>query len=460
MNGLVLHKSMSEKSRTLQNSFSNQGNLQLVKQCIWLYFFLLIFEGGLRKWVLPGLATPLLIIRDPVAFGILVLAVRKNILVFNSYVVGMYVITITAMVTAVFLGHKNLFVALYGARIVLLHFPVMFVIGKVFSREDVLKMGRIILWLSLPMTILILLQFYSPQSAWVNRGVGGEVEGTATRSGLQGALGYFRPPGTFSFATGTSSFYALVAPFLFFFWLQLKRVNKLLLIAASICLMMAIPLSISRSLFFQVSLTLVFVAIALARKPKLLGQMLMATVGVSILLVLLSKVAFFQTATMAFTARFETASEVEGGLQGTFGDRYLGGMTSAIAGAYDLPFFGVGIGMGTNVGSQLLSGQQTFLVAEGEWGRVIGEMGLILGFAMIFYRLKLVIKIAIAAYKKLLVYDTLPWLLLSFGFITVAQSQWAQPTSLGFSTLIGGLMIASLNKEGDGRPQARGRVPG
>src|SRR5258708_39486843 len=34
---------------------------------IFLYFWLLIFEGSLRKWVLPGLAAPLLVIRDPPA---------------------------------------------------------------------------------------------------------------------------------------------------------------------------------------------------------------------------------------------------------------------------------------------------------------------------------------------------------------------------------------------------------
>ena len=45
----------------------NQQNEQIakrIKQMIWLYFFLLIFEGALRKWFLPFLATPLLVVRD------------------------------------------------------------------------------------------------------------------------------------------------------------------------------------------------------------------------------------------------------------------------------------------------------------------------------------------------------------------------------------------------------------
>jgi hypothetical protein len=35
-------------------------------------------------------------------------------------------------------------------------------------------MGIATLWIAIPMAILIALQFHSPQSAWVNRGVGGE----------------------------------------------------------------------------------------------------------------------------------------------------------------------------------------------------------------------------------------------------------------------------------------------
>ena len=65
------------------------------------------------------------------------------------------------------------------------------------------------------MTLLIALQFYSPQSAWVNRGIGGDIKG----GGFTGALGYFRPPGTFSFTTGVSQFFSFTAAFIIFFGL-------------------------------------------------------------------------------------------------------------------------------------------------------------------------------------------------------------------------------------------------
>ena len=41
--------------------------LTRLKRWIWIYFWLLIFEGVLRKWIFPQWSGPLLLIRDPVA---------------------------------------------------------------------------------------------------------------------------------------------------------------------------------------------------------------------------------------------------------------------------------------------------------------------------------------------------------------------------------------------------------
>jgi hypothetical protein len=41
-----------------------------IKKLIWAYFLLLLFEGALRKWFLPGLSQGLLIIRDPIVIWI------------------------------------------------------------------------------------------------------------------------------------------------------------------------------------------------------------------------------------------------------------------------------------------------------------------------------------------------------------------------------------------------------
>ncbi len=159
------------------NSKSPDASLKWIKIAIWTYFFLLLFEGALRKCILPFLSTPLLVIRDPVAIYIIFITLRQKLIRLNMILIGVVAIGIAGIFTALSLGHGNLAVALFGARIFLVHFPLIFIIGRVFNKEDVIKMGKVLLWISVPMAILITLQFYSPQSAWVNRGVGGDLEG-------------------------------------------------------------------------------------------------------------------------------------------------------------------------------------------------------------------------------------------------------------------------------------------
>ncbi|WP_331147225.1 hypothetical protein [Hymenobacter sp.] len=422
-----------------QKSAAKDPN-RLLKQGVWAYFLLLIFEGALRKWFLPGLATPLLVVRDPLVLWLLIVTWQRGLLPINGYMVGMMLIGILSMFTAVLLGHGNIAVAIYGARILVLHFPMVFVIGRLFNREDVVKLGKVTLWIAIPMTVLIALQFYSPQSAWVNRGVGGDMAG----AGYSGALNYFRPPGTFSFTSGNTQFFMFAGCFVFYFWLNSQSINRLILIGATAGLMAAIPLSISRSLLFGVGITMIFTLAAVARKPQYLSKIIPIAFALVVALAVLSQATFFQNATEAFLSRFTSASETEGGLEGTIGNRYLGGMVAALTGSSNTPFFGYGIGMGTNVGSMLLSGGTQFLIAEEEWARLIGEMGPLFGIIIIMIRLGFSVKVGLACYGKLSAGDFLPWILLSNGLLLIPQGQWAQPTALGFSTLIAGLLVASL----------------
>jgi hypothetical protein len=413
-----------------------------LKKGIWLYFLLLIFEGALRKWFLPALSTPLLIIRDPLAVYLLFTAFRFNLFPKHKLIPVMFWIGIISIFTAVFFGHGNLYVALFGARILLIQFPMLFLIGRIFDRDDVIQMGKVVLWISIPMGILMTMQFYSPQSAWVNRGVGGDLGG----AGFSGADGYFRPPGTFSFTNGLVAFFGLAASFVFYFWLQPKYINKILLIASTIALLIAIPTSISRTLFFEVVLSLLFFLFVKTSSPGFLKNMMQVVFGFFLLIIVAVNTNSFNTQIETFSSRFTSANENEGGLEGVFIDRFLGGMVGAFIDIDDShAILGQGIGMGTNVGAQLLSGNTTFLIAEVEWARIIGESGILLGLFIILIRISMTAAISLQCFKFLKKGDALPWMLLSFGFINLLQAQWAQPTSLGFYVLIGGLIYASLN---------------
>ncbi len=411
----------------------------LIVKGIWVYFLLVLFDGALRKWFLPSLSGPLLILRDPVALWILINAWRWGYLGTNLTTVCMCVIGSFALYTAYFLGHGNIIVGTYGARIFLLHFPLIFVISSAMEKADLLKLARWTVIITIPMTMLIIAQFYSPQTAWINKSVGGEAGG-----GFSGAMNYFRPPGTFSFTNGNSLFYNFTGCFVIYFWFHAKEISRILLFASTVALLLAVPFSISRTLLFQLVISLLFALVPVLLKRKRTPGLLVGLLTLSAIITALSFTPFFNTATTVFMSRFDTANSTEGGLNGVFLDRFLGGLIQAILMSSNQPIFGSGVGMGTNVGSMVLTGGRQFLVAEGEWGRVIGELGPILGLAVVIIRLKLAVSLIVKAFGKLREGSFMPWMLVSSSALSIAQAGWAQPTSLGFCIMLTGLTFASL----------------
>lgn len=422
-----------------QQDFDKNYNLTNLKNGIWLYFILLIFEGALRKWILPQFANPLLLIRDPLVIYLFLSASFNRIIFLNSYLFYAFLITTISFIATIFIGHGNIFVAIYGARIFLLHFPMIFLIGKIFDKDDVIKMGKVILYLSIPMAILIAVQFFSPQSAWVNKGIGDSIGG-----GFSGAMGYLRPPGTFSFTSGTTSFFSLVAVFVFYFWIESQKTNRIILSLATLALLAAIPFSISRSLLFQILISLVFTIIGTNIIKQSGNKAVTMVLGFGILILILSLFDIFSIGVEAFSTRLERANTAEGGIESVFLDRYLGGLINALSTSTNQPFLGYGLGYGTNVGSSILTNKRSFLISEGEWGRLIGELGPVLGIGIILIRLLMSIKLTSWAWQYLKINDILPWIILSFTLLILPQGGWSQPTSLGFSVMVTGLLIASF----------------
>ena len=414
---------------------------------IWVYLFLLIFEGALRKWFLPGLATPLLLVRDPIAIWLTIVGLQRGWLK-KGYVQVMMIVSVISLFLTIAVGHHNLFVAFFGWRIYAFHFPMIFVMGKVLTRNDLIKMGRFILLISIPMTLLIYQQFLSPQYAWINIGVGGEGS-----SSYEGAMGYFRPSGTFSFTSGYVAFQAIVGCMMLFYVLMNKSLPKIyqfsnwLLIMIVGCYVISIPTSISRTHFFQTAVFLAFLAMALLFKKQLLDKFLKFAVMGLIAITILSYLNIGNESVAAFTERFETANEIEGGAQGAIQNRYVGGYMNSLFKS-NIPVFGYGLGLGTNVGAKMMGGNMyTFgFNAEVEWERIIGECGLIIGLIIIAIRVFFSLEMLKKSYKCLVTYfDLLPWMLSAGMMLSLPQAQWAIPTNLGFCILFGGFTLAAVN---------------
>lgn len=423
-----------------------ESNYKSIKIAIWLYFWLWIFEGALRKWILPGYATPLLIVRDPIAIYIIIRAIYLNVNFINSYIVVGVIFTLMSLVITLTFGHSNLFVGLYGARIMVLHFPLIFIIGKVFTKEDVFRMGHMLLVINILMAVIVYFQFSSPQTAFINVGIGGE--GSA---GFSGAMGYSRPPGTFSFTAGLSVFYSAVSVFVFYFWLSKEYCSKILLFASTIAMVIALPLTISRGAVVGVLLVGLFAIIAAMTSGKMLIKLLIAGFSFFVVIIVLqNNTTIFNLGSEVFMDRVESANKFSGGgLKESILQRAVNDFLSPVFEILNQPMFAGNLGMGTNAGAQMLTGKTSFLVSESEFGRLGGEQGVIFGGGIIALRILLSFSIAMKSWKLPHEEKLLPFILCGAACIAIFQGQWAQPTILGYAIIMVGLVMVSLKKEVD-----------
>ena len=96
----------------------------------------------MRRWFLPGLATPLLLVRDPLVVYIYYLAISNNIFPSNGFIVWGSLLAVLSFANAVLLGHGNFFVAFYGVRCDFLHVPLIFYHGESFARAGYVAIGE------------------------------------------------------------------------------------------------------------------------------------------------------------------------------------------------------------------------------------------------------------------------------------------------------------------------------
>jgi hypothetical protein len=407
---------------------------------IWLYFTLWLIEGGLRRWFLPGLATPLLLVRDPLVIVIYGLAFSRNLFVYNGFIWGGFFLAILCLFNALLLGHGSLPVALYGLRCDFLHLPLIFIIGRVLRQSDVLKVAKIAVWLSIPYTALLVAQFHEPQSAWVNRGVGGSLEG----AGFSGAEGHFRPPGTFSFITGPTALYPLFCA-CWFVLLLARKLPGWLMLASGVAILVAIPVSISRTLCLQVAIVAVVGLGVLLVGGRLSFSVILQLLAVTILIPILAlQLPAFKEGISAFSSRWQVATTDNGGFKVAIVDRVI----NDFVGSFDVVgYSGLGTGFSTNVGQKLLTSQVGFGASEGEWGRLLYDNGLILGGLLVLYRLALAGAIVLTSLKACQRGAAQSLVFVSACLLYVLEGQWGQPTTLGAAVIGAGLALASTSDE-------------
>ena len=133
-----------------------------LKRLIWLYVFLLIVEGALRKWVAPSLSDPLLIVRDPVAIAIYGLAFLTGRFPINGFIIFIAGLAVASVAASLIAGQTNVLVLAYGLRINYGHLPLIWIMAETLTRKDVERMGCFLLLVAVPMTAVMIQQFRSP----------------------------------------------------------------------------------------------------------------------------------------------------------------------------------------------------------------------------------------------------------------------------------------------------------
>jgi len=426
--------------------------LRQIRRLLWLYFWLLIFEGALRKWLLPGLANPLLLVREPVAllalyWGWPLLRKRQ----WQQWLQPLFLVGPFAFLLAMVAGHGDLFTALYGMRVIVLQLPLIFLFPSVFDRADVIRFAWVVLLLSIPMTVLLVFQSNLPNTHILNTGAGGI--GTAS---FDGAMGRSRPSGTFSFITGVVGFYSLAASslFLLLYNTRIRQLGLLICIVSAIALVVALPVSISRSLLAGYIMVIVALVASLTIARAKLWPLIVGLVALALAIGIATTIPAFQDTSVAFIARWETAGAASGDDRAKVGDsgiaagqiqgRVLPGFTEPFERLGNLPILGYGIGMGSNVATQRL-GLKSFVLGEGGWDVSFGELGPVLGLVFVFWRIALAIWILRLALQAATRGNQLPLILAGCSFLELIQGQLSQPTGLGFIVFQSGLTLAACN---------------
>ncbi|MEI6561004.1 MAG: hypothetical protein WCO68_02850 [Verrucomicrobiota bacterium] len=437
-------------SNTQQSAFVADDPNKAVKRLIWLYFFLLIYEGAFRKWFLPSLANPLLIVRDPVVILIYMLSLSRGTFPESSFIGWITGFGMATFFVSLFTGVGNFVVSVYGWRTDFLHLPLIFVMQKILNPDDVKQICKWLLITAVPMGILVMVQFRSDPLAWVNKGVGLGEGGQ-----LDVGFGKIRPPGTFSFTNGLANYVALVGGCLLYAVVNKTYYPKWLLFVAAPSLILMVIASGSRATVSSVVISIIVLALVVLRRPTLVGEsfkfVLLALPG----LWLVTNMSIFQEGNMVLTSRF--GDSAGGGVQHGIIERALNDYLDGLYAIADTPFFGYGLGVGTNAAAGLLGGERGFLLAEGEWARVVKEGGVIFGYGFLLLRVAICFYlgwVALAASERRRDPNPLGLLIFSACVLLVLNGQLGQPTALGFAVFGGGLCLAAANEGVEDLPES------
>jgi len=335
-----------------------------LRTLIYIYLFTILLDAIFRKWVFPSYSAPIMMIKEVVAI-IIFFAGSKFWNTFTFWEKGFLIVGFIAFLTTLLWGHQNLLIATYGCLPFFFGVTVSFIIYRALEYEDLMKIGKILVYISIVNSILIIIQFNLPVMHVLNY-TGGSVEENVAEKTASELAGVFRPSGIFMHPAHNGPFIFISYLFtLYFLFINNKVVNRVVLIAAFILTSIAVFCSCSRStVFYFIGGSVYFLIFCI--RSRIWNKKVFIT-----LVCLIPIVFLFFTSSLGKQAvenmneRFEIASETQylgqSTTQGTLSDiayRMVIYHVNAIIDPHTLdgdevPFWGYGQGLSTQVGGRI-----------------------------------------------------------------------------------------------------------
>ena len=411
-----------------------------IKKLIWAYFLLLLFEGALRKWFLPGLSQGLLIVRDPIVIWIYYLCYAQGVFPLNNkYLQKCFLWVALAVALSILINQAHPATIAYGARTNLLHFPLIFIMARVLTWKDVMDFGKAFLILAGPMTWVVAQQFQADAEDIINTAAGG------VGSQLETSGGKVRASGTFTFVSGIVFYYCFTVAFVIYGFLVKDSFPKWMIYLGTSATLLAMVTAGSRSVIAECLQVIGCIAFLAYYRPSEFGKIATSVFALSTLgLLLYSQIDLFKEGLDFLSLRFEEAANVEGNPIEAYLKRY----TDIIAAPYHYSlftsFFGNGLGSATRAGAALGGG---YGGAEISWSRPILENGFIIGIFFIIWRLWITKDLLISCIRAVKRGNYLAIFLFGAAGPILLFGLLGQPTNLGFAAFGSGLCLAAAISE-------------
>ena len=353
----------------------------------------------------------------------------------NKYLNKCFHWVMLAVIVSLLVNQAHPFTVAYGARTNLLHFPLIFIMARVLTWNDVINFGKAFLLLSLPMTWVVAQQFQGDAQDIINTAVGG------TGSQLETSGGKVRASGTFSFVSGIVFYYCFTVSYIIYGFLMKGTFPKWMLYLGTSATLLAMVTAGSRAVIAECLQVVACIGFLAYFRPSEFGKIAASVFGFSALaLILYSQIDLFAEGLEFLSLRFEEAANVEGTPAEAYINRYFQMFMAPYYYSLWIDWLGNGLGTATRAGAALGGG---FGGAENSWSRPIIENGAIIGGLFIAWRIWITKDLLVSCIRAIKRGSYLAIFLFGAAGPILLFGLLGQPTNLGFAAFGCGLCLAA-----------------